>query len=49
VRETVPQLGDLLGEFDFTQSPNPPLVLPTCPSGVDTVFPDAGNKSPCQP
>jgi phospholipase C len=49
VRETAPQLGDLLGEFDFTQAPNPPLVLPVCPSGVDTVFADAGNKSPCQP
>ena len=49
VRETVPALGDLLTEFDFTQTPNPALVLPACPSGVDTVFPDAGNKSPCQP
>jgi phospholipase C len=49
VRENAPQLGDLLGEFDFTQTPNPPLVLEPCPAGVDTVFPDAGNKSPCQP
>ena len=49
VRETVPQLGDLLTEFDFTQTPNAPLVLAPCPSGVDTVFADAGNKSPCQP
>jgi phospholipase C len=48
VRETVPQLGDLLSEFDFTQTPNPPLVLSPCPSGVDTVFVDGG-KSPCQP
>jgi phospholipase C len=49
VRENVAQLGDLLSEFDFTQTPNPPLVLTPCPGGVDTVFPDAGNKSPCQP
>jgi phospholipase C len=48
VRETVPQLGDLLDEFDFTQTPNPPLVLQPCPGGVDTIFPDGGNKSPCQ-
>jgi phospholipase C len=49
VREDAPQLGDLLGEFDFTQPPNPPLPLTPCPTGVDTVFPDGGNKSPCQP
>jgi phospholipase C len=49
VREDVPQLGDLLGEFDFTQAPNPALMLAPCPSGVDTVFPDGGNRSPCQP
>jgi phospholipase C len=49
VREDVGQLGDLLSEFDFTQPPNPPLVLSPCPGGVDTVFPDAGKKSPCQP
>jgi hypothetical protein len=49
VRENVPQLGDLLTEFDFTQTPNPPKVLAACPTGVDTVFPDAGNRSPCQP
>jgi phospholipase C len=48
VRENVAVLGDLLGEFDFTQTPIPPLILPECPTGVDTVFPDAGNKSPCQ-
>jgi phospholipase C len=49
VRENVPLLGDLLTEFDFTQTPNAPMVLSPCPTGVDTVFPDAGNKSPCQP
>ena len=45
VRESVPQLGDLLNEFDFTQTPNPTLILHPCPSGVDTQFPDGG--SPC--
>ena len=27
VRETVPILWDLANEFDFTQTPNPPLIL----------------------
>jgi phospholipase C len=31
VRENVPQLGDLLGDFDFSQAPQAPLVLPTNP------------------
>jgi phospholipase C len=44
VRESLPELGDLLTEFDFTQAPNPPLVLEPCPNGVDTVYSDAG---PC--
>jgi phospholipase C len=48
VRETVPELGNLLSEFDFTQTPNASLVLPTCPAGVDTVF-DVGGGSPCAP
>ncbi len=29
VREALPQLGDLLNDFDFTQAPLPPLVLST--------------------
>ncbi len=29
VRETIPILGDLSGDFDFTQQPLPPLLLPT--------------------
>jgi phospholipase C len=32
VREDVPILGDLLAEFDFTQTPLPPLVLPEHPA-----------------
>ena len=31
VRENVPQLGDLTGDFDFSQQPRSPLVLPTNP------------------
>jgi phospholipase C len=44
-REAVSVLGDLLCEFDFTQTPNPTLVQPPCPLGVDTVYSEAG---PCQ-
>jgi phospholipase C/PKD repeat protein len=29
VRENAPQLGDLRNVFDFTQTPQPPLILPT--------------------
>ena len=32
VRENASQLGDLLEDFDFVQSPRLPLVLPTDPS-----------------
>jgi phospholipase C len=38
VREAEPGLGNLLEDFDFTQTPLPPLVLPQYPNGV----PDAG-------
>ncbi|HLJ68123.1 MAG TPA: alkaline phosphatase family protein, partial [Chloroflexota bacterium] len=31
VRENVPQLGDLTSEFDFSQDPRPPLLLPVNP------------------
>jgi phospholipase C len=31
VRENVPQLGDLLSDFNFSQAPRAPLVLPTNP------------------
>jgi phospholipase C len=52
VRETVPQLGDLLNEFDFTQKPNPALVLDPCPTTnldggpIDTIY---GKQGPCVP
>ena len=32
VRENDPQLGDLLADFDFTQQPRPPLLLPVHPA-----------------
>jgi hypothetical protein len=31
VRENMPQLGNLVEDFDFTQSPRAPLVLPINP------------------
>lgn len=31
VREAMPQLGNLINDFDFTQTPRPALVLPTHP------------------
>jgi phospholipase C len=31
VRETVPQLGDIRDDFDFTQPPRPPLILDPWP------------------
>ena len=32
VRENMPQLGNLLLDFDFSQTPRPPLVLPLHPA-----------------
>jgi hypothetical protein len=32
VRENAPQLGNLANDFDFTQTPRPPMVLPVFPS-----------------
>jgi phospholipase C len=31
VRENVARLGDLISDFDFTQKPRPPMILPTNP------------------
>ena len=31
VRENVSRLGDLISDFDFTQKPRPPMILPTNP------------------
>jgi phospholipase C len=33
VRENVAMLGDLANDFDFTQTPRPPLILPATPVG----------------
>ena len=38
VRENCSQLGDLMNDFDFTQAPRPPLVLPTTQSRVRRQF-----------
>ncbi len=32
VRENASQLGDLINDFDFTQAPRPPLILPANPA-----------------
>jgi phospholipase C len=32
VRENSPILGNLTADFDFTQPPRPPLILPVCPT-----------------
>jgi phospholipase C len=32
VREAIPALGDLTGDFDFSQPPRPPLILPLHPA-----------------
>jgi phospholipase C len=48
VRETSPLSGDLRDDFDFAQSPRPPLLLPTDPSpgkGFRTYVPSVKNPS----
>jgi phospholipase C len=44
VRENAAQLGDLMSDFDFTQQPRPPLVLPTHPK-TDLVAPPAAPRA----
>jgi phospholipase C len=34
VRENAPQLGDLVNDFDFTQAPRPPVLLPLRPTSI---------------
>ncbi len=41
VREASPALGDLTRDFDFTQAPRPPVILPTNPR-TDLVSPGRG-------
>jgi phospholipase C len=31
VRESLPLLGDLQRDFNFSQRPRPPVILPVCP------------------
>ncbi|HLJ75822.1 MAG TPA: alkaline phosphatase family protein [Acidobacteriaceae bacterium] len=40
VRETVPQLGELVNDFDFNQRPRPPLILPEHPK-TDLIPPES--------
>ena len=55
VREEAPGLGDLVEDFDFSQPPRPPLLLPThpapgpasCPPGA--ALPGQSPLSPCSP
>lgn len=39
VRENASQLGNLVNDFDFTQSPHQPLILSQHPAPVPTVTP----------
>jgi phospholipase C len=40
VREDVPELGDLLEDFDFSQPPRLPVVLPTHPTSREEALPN---------
>ncbi len=44
VREDIPILGDLRNDFDFTQEPRPPLVLPEHPK-TDLISPASTSKT----
>jgi phospholipase C len=46
VRENVSILGDLSRDFDFTQSPRPPLVLPLKPKPGPASMPDSATPKP---
>ena len=45
VREDVPQLGDLVSDFDFTQSPRQPVLLPVHPKTTLTGTPTRTPKA----
>jgi len=47
VREASPLLGDLTADFDFNQTPRPPLILPTCPTTDLTSRRRQGAASAC--
>ncbi len=44
VREDVSQLGDLSSEFDFSQKPRPPMLLPVNPA-TDLIMPGSAGQS----
>jgi phospholipase C len=48
VRENAPQLGNLLADFDFSQPPRPPLILPEYPPPGPASIPShhPGHRSP---
>lgn len=48
VRENVPQLGDLTADFNFDQTPRPPMILPTNPQ-TDLVAPTAAQLTATSP
>jgi len=42
VREKLSILGNLINDFDFTQTPRPPMTLPPCPATTLTPTPQPG-------
>jgi len=48
VRENVPQLGNLVNDFNFSQAPRPPFLLPTNPkTDSPSIPPFFRGKPPC--
>jgi phospholipase C len=45
VREDAPHLGNLARDFDFSQPPRPPLLLPTSPPPGKPSTPKIGSSS----
>jgi len=43
----VPILGNLVHDFDFSQAPRPPVLLPTNPSDSPTLPAYFSGKPPC--
>jgi len=49
VRETLPQLGNLAEDFNFSQPPRPPVLLPTNPPTDSPTIPAYSlGRPPCQ-
>ena len=45
VAESAPQLGDLTTDFDFSQPPRPPMLLPLHPlPGPPSIVPGVGHR-----